>query len=127
MRHIIRSIKKDFRRKLKIEYISENFDQAAFESLLDDPQHEEIKENRNLDDNQIHPILAIFDKICSKHDFPNKNILADYLLIVPIRNQRERDMMDSYIKLGPDDQRSFRKYCKKKFNRPLQAERSCST
>ncbi|CAF3836078.1 unnamed protein product, partial [Rotaria sp. Silwood1] len=113
MRHIIQSIKKEFRRKLEMEYISENFDQATFESLLNDPQHEEIKENLNLDDNQIDLILTIFDKICSKYGFPNKTILAQYLLIVSIRNQREHDRMDSYIKLSPDDQRSFAKYCEK--------------
>ncbi|CAF0839856.1 unnamed protein product [Rotaria sp. Silwood1] len=98
-----------------MEYISENFDQATFESLLHDPQHEEIKENLNLDDNQIDLILTIFDKICSKYGFPNKTILAQYLLIVSIRNQREHDRMDSYIKLSPDDQRSFEKYCEKNY------------
>ncbi len=30
----------DFRRKLKMEYISENFDEATFESLLNDHQQE---------------------------------------------------------------------------------------
>jgi hypothetical protein len=65
----------------------------------------------NLHDNQIHLILAIFDKICFKYNFPNKHILAYYLLLVSIRNEREHAMMDSYIKLTPDDQRSFRMYC----------------
>ncbi|CAF1515002.1 unnamed protein product [Didymodactylos carnosus] len=53
MRHAVRSIKKDVRKKVKIEDISKNFDNVAFESLLDDPQHDEIKEILNVDDNQI--------------------------------------------------------------------------
>ncbi|CAF4266382.1 unnamed protein product [Rotaria magnacalcarata] len=35
MRQTVRSIKKEFRRKLKMEYISENFDKDTFDSLLD--------------------------------------------------------------------------------------------
>jgi hypothetical protein len=106
-------IKKEFRRKVKIEYISENFDQAAYQSLLNDPEHEEIKENLNLDDDQIDSILTIFDKTCSKYGFANKHILAHYLLIVSIRTQTQHDMMDRYVQTGPDDQRSFGKYCEK--------------
>jgi hypothetical protein len=47
MRHVIRSIMKEFRRKLKMEYMLEKFDKDIFESLLNDPQHEEIKEILN--------------------------------------------------------------------------------
>jgi hypothetical protein len=46
MRHVIRSIMKEFRRKLKMEYVKK-FDKDIFESLLNDPQHEEIKEILN--------------------------------------------------------------------------------
>jgi hypothetical protein len=88
MRPIIRLIKKEFRRKLKMEYISENFDKDTFGSLLNGPKHEEIKEILNLDDNQIHLILAIFDQICSKYGSSNKYILAYYLLLVSIRSKK---------------------------------------
>ncbi|CAF1023205.1 unnamed protein product [Rotaria sordida] len=112
MRSTVRSIKKEFRKKLKIEYILENFDTTTFESLLDDPQHKEIKEFLNLDDNQIDLMLSIFDKICSKYGFSNKHQLAHYLSMVSIRNEREHDMMDDYIKRTPHAKHSFEMYCK---------------
>ncbi|CAF4203092.1 unnamed protein product [Rotaria sordida] len=112
MRSTVRSIKKEFRKKLIIEYISENFDTTTFESLLDDPQHKEIKEFLNLDDNQIDLMLSIFDKICSKYGFSNKHQSAHYLSMASIRNEREHDMMDDYIKRTPHAKHSFEMYCK---------------
>lgn len=88
-----------------MEYISENFDEDTFHSLLNDPKHEDIKETLNLDDKQIHLILTIFDTVCSTYGFPNKHTLVHYLLVVSISNEREHDMMNSYVKLTSHDQR----------------------
>ncbi|CAF3452501.1 unnamed protein product [Rotaria sp. Silwood1] len=112
MKSTVRSIKKEFRKKLNIDYTLENFDRTTFESLLDDPQHKEIKEILNLDDNQIDLMLSIFVKICSQYRFSNKHQLAHYLSRVSIQNKRAHDMMDDYIKLTPHAKHSFEMFCK---------------